>query len=189
MTFHPMHRRNFLTGVAAGIGAVWLGANWPALRNASAAAARVKPGDPFRVLSPSEASVLEALADQIIPTDDTPGAREAQVVRFMDQALATFAADQRHIFTRGLAALQVEVHRRLPSATSFATLEPGVQLELMNVLQTVDFEFFETVRVGTICGMFADPSYGGNFEKAGWKLIGFEDRFTWQPPFGDYDRE
>jgi hypothetical protein len=35
--------------------------------------------------------------------------------------------------------------------------------------------------------MFADPAYGGNSDKVGWKLIGFEDRFAWQPPFGEYD--
>ncbi len=35
--------------------------------------------------------------------------------------------------------------------------------------------------------MFALPSYGGNRDKAGWHLIGFDDRHFWQPPFGYYD--
>jgi hypothetical protein len=38
-------------------------------------------------------------------------------------------------------------------------------------------------------GCFADPEYGGNFNRAGWKLIGFQDQFNFKPPFGFYDKE
>ena len=40
----------------------------------------------------------------------------------------------------------------------------------------------------TIAGMLSNPSYGGNFGKAGWKWIGFNDQFSWVAPFGAYDR-
>ena len=30
---------------------------------------------------------------------------------------------------------------------------------------------------------------GGNYDKVGWKLIGFKDDFYFKPPFGYYDRE
>ena len=40
----------------------------------------------------------------------------------------------------------------------------------------------------TMTGMFAHPEHGGNFGKIGWKLIGYEDRYSWVPPFGYYDR-
>lgn len=180
-----MDRRYFLNGIAGSAAAGWL-----------QGLGRFRPGpnalppfdDGYRVLSPSQAATLEALAAQIIPTDDTPGAREARVVNFIDTGLATFAADQRPIFERGLAAFEADVQRRLPDAASFAALQRATQVELMMGLEQRDPEFFESVRVATIAGMFADPSYGGNFEKTGWKLIGFDDRFGWAPPFGDYDR-
>jgi hypothetical protein len=35
--------------------------------------------------------------------------------------------------------------------------------------------------------MFAMPSWGGNRERAGWALLGFDNRHAWQPPFGYYD--
>jgi hypothetical protein len=35
--------------------------------------------------------------------------------------------------------------------------------------------------------MFALPSWGGNRNEAGWKLIGFEDAHVFRPPFGYYD--
>jgi hypothetical protein len=38
-------------------------------------------------------------------------------------------------------------------------------------------------------GFLAKPEYGGNYNRAGWKLIGFEDQMTYQPPFGYYDAE
>jgi gluconate 2-dehydrogenase gamma chain len=48
--------------------------------------------------------------------------------------------------------------------------------------------FFKTVRDHTIMGMFASPQHGGNFNKVGWQLIGFEDTLAFKPPFGYYDR-
>ena len=35
----------------------------------------------------------------------------------------------------------------------------------------------------------ANPEYGGNTGKAGWRAIGFDDRFVWAEPFGWYDGE
>jgi hypothetical protein len=48
---------------------------------------------------------------------------------------------------------------------------------------------FALLRYLVAAGMFSDPSYGGNRDRAGWALLGFEDRFAWQPPFGFYDRD
>jgi hypothetical protein len=36
-------------------------------------------------------------------------------------------------------------------------------------------------------GFLGHPSHGGNRDLAGWKLIGFEDRAAFEPPFGYYD--
>jgi hypothetical protein len=43
--------------------------------------------------------------------------------------------------------------------------------------------------VGTITGFLANPEYGGNSGKVGWRLVGFEDRFAWSAPFGWYDAD
>jgi hypothetical protein len=37
--------------------------------------------------------------------------------------------------------------------------------------------------------MFTLPAYGGNRDRVGWKLIGFEDTHAFYPPFGHYDRD
>ena len=37
-------------------------------------------------------------------------------------------------------------------------------------------------------GMFSHPEHGGNYNKIGWKLIGYVDQYSWSSPFGYYDR-
>ena len=182
----PHSRRGFLGAVSAAT-AVWLTAPWPELL---AAGGEPAPGQPTRLqtLTPAEATELDAIAAQIIPTDETPGAREARVVNFIDRALATFAKSERALITEGLTQLRQEVARRRPGKTSFAALTGPDQSAILKGLDAAKSPFFETVRVATITGLLANPEYGGNFGKVGWKLIGFDDRFSWQPPYGYYDR-
>ncbi len=132
----------------------------------------------FRYLDPQTAGEIEALASQIIPTDETPGAREAGVIYFIDRALATFDRDKREVYRVGLSAL----HAKSPNV---ASLSPAQQIELLRSIEKT--EFFDLLRYHTVLGFFGSPSYGGNRDKAGWKLIGFEDRMAFEPPFGYYD--
>jgi gluconate 2-dehydrogenase gamma chain len=141
----------------------------------------------FSVLGAEEAREIEALAGQIIPSDDSPGAREAGVIYFIDHALATFDADQRTLYTEGLKRTQGTRLVLFPNSQSIAALEPSAQIRLLQAIEKTDF--FDLLRTHTILGFFGNPSYGGNRDQAGWKLIGFEDRFRFQPPFGYYDAE
>jgi gluconate 2-dehydrogenase gamma chain len=50
-------------------------------------------------------------------------------------------------------------------------------------------EFFGAVHFLTMAGMFADPVHGGNRNRVGWKMIGFEPKAVHHPPFGYYDAE
>ena len=145
-----------------------------------------KPGV-FTVLSESDAREIEALAGQVIPTDDSPGAREAGVIYFIDRALATFDTGKRKLYVEGLKAAQDTRRELFPDSTSIVKLQPEQQIRLLRAIEKT--EFFEVLRTHTILGFFGNPSYGGNRELAGWKLIGFEDRFHFEPPFGYYDAE
>jgi gluconate 2-dehydrogenase gamma chain len=150
------------------------------------AAAHQARGATLLWLSPAEAADVEAVTAHIIPTDDTPGAREAGVVYFIDRALATFLSQLASDYRAQLAAFQAACREQHPGAGPFASLTPTQQFEhLTTVDQT---PFFDTTRVLTLLGMFSLPAYGGNRNGVGWKLIGFEDRHVFQPPFGYYDR-
>jgi hypothetical protein len=47
--------------------------------------------------------------------------------------------------------------------------------------------FFATARTLVVIGTFADPSYGGNRDGAGWTIIGIEHGASYTAPFGWYD--
>ena len=47
--------------------------------------------------------------------------------------------------------------------------------------------FFNVVRTHTVTGFFASPVHGGNHDKVGWELIGYDDSLDHSPPFGYYD--
>lgn len=171
------------------LGAGWLAINRAAIAAAAAHAhAAVGDGDAraFSVLHARQARDVEAMASQIIPTDDTPGAREAGAVYFIDRALAGFFAAHRSDFEAGYREFAAQIVETRAGA-AFAALPPQAQ---HSFLQQVDgTPFFATVRFLTVLGFLADPRYGGNRDGIGWKLIGFEDQHVFQPPFGYYDRQ
>jgi gluconate 2-dehydrogenase gamma chain len=183
-------RRQFLAAAGGAVATVWLAAEAPDLLAAgehAARAARATPPPPFQVLTAAQAADLEAFTAQIIPTDDTPGAREARVVYFIDKSLTTFAKDQRPLFEKGFKDLRTRVTKMNRTAKSFAALTDAQQVALITAMEKDKAEFFEIVRGATIAGMLANPEYGGNYNKSGWKMIGFDDRFSWSAPFGWYD--
>jgi gluconate 2-dehydrogenase gamma chain len=182
-------RRSFITSSGQALGAGWLALNWPgitaAATHAHAAAADSGAGT-ITILTADEARDIDAIASQIIPTDDTPGAHEAGAVYFIDGALAGFFAAHREEFKSGhseFAAAFAKDH----GEAHFADLAADGQIEF---LKSVDeTPFFGTVRFLTILGLLASPGYGGNRDGIGWKLIGFDDQHVFQPPFGYYDRD
>src|ERR1700761_6313863 len=93
-------RRNFLLKSFSASTAAWLTANWPA---EVAAAEKAQTMGNFTYFTRPQAAEIDAMAAQIYPAPDTPGAREAQVIYFIDLALVTFARDKQKIYTDGLA--------------------------------------------------------------------------------------
>ena len=190
MNIGETSRRQFLIGSVSGLSSAWLGLRCPAILAAQEHAQRAaQSGQPtqFEFFSPQEAAEIEAMAAQIIPTDDAPGAREAHIVHFIDRALATFDRDKQPAYRQGLKDLQHKTQELFPSADRFSSLTTTQQIQLLSAIEKTDF--FELVRVHTIMGFLAKPEYGGNFNQSGWRLIGFEDQMTYKPPFGYYDSE
>src|SRR5262249_4475805 len=62
----------------------------------------------FVFLDPDMATEVKAIAAQIIPDDDLPGAGRAGVIWFIDRALAGYAQDKRELYKRGLAETQAK---------------------------------------------------------------------------------
>jgi gluconate 2-dehydrogenase gamma chain len=145
-----------------------------------------KPGaTALQVLTPSEARDIEALTAQIIPSDGSPGAREAGAIYFIDRALATFDSDKKESYQAGLALVRNTRARLFPGSPDAASLTADQQIALLQAIEKSDF--FELLRTHTVLGFLGSPSYGGNRGGVGWKHIGFENRMAFEPPFGYYD--
>ncbi|HTZ47833.1 MAG TPA: gluconate 2-dehydrogenase subunit 3 family protein [Verrucomicrobiae bacterium] len=199
------NRRNFLLQVGGVAGAAWMNAQWPAIVEAAEHAHKVANSttpSKLEVLTREQARQVEAVAAQIIPRDDTPGAREAGVVYFIDRALETFASSALPTYEKGIARLNELTATNCPGVKSFADASAEQQEAVLEKLVEEQSgrggyrwlgsgdsgDFFETIRVHTIWGFLADPSAGGNRDFAGWKAIGRDPEYTFSAPFGFYDK-
>lgn len=182
-------RRTFLRALAAA-GVAWAAVDLVEVEQALAWAARqARGGAPpvFSILTPAEAAAIEALTSRILPSDDgSPGAREAGVVSFIDRSLATFNAGQKQLYRDGLRDLNQRAARQ-GKAGGFAALPPERQDQLLAEVEKTPF--FQSVRVDTIVGAFALPTWGGNRDHLGWRIIGLSHQPAFQAPFGYYDAE
>ncbi|MGA7305444.1 MAG: gluconate 2-dehydrogenase subunit 3 family protein [Rhodothermales bacterium] len=183
---HKPSRRAFLARSGAALGGGVLALNIPSLFAIAEGAHRAHiNGDAFKTLSDGEAKEIEAFAEQILPTGDEPGVKEAGVIYFIDRALGDERSDLLPNIREGMTELTQRVQRDHGSGAMFSNLAAEEQIALMKQIE--ETEFFASLRFLTMAGMFTNPSYGGNRSRIGWKMIGFDDRHFWQPPFGFYD--
>lgn len=175
-------RRRFLQSASITT-ALWSRIAPAALAGIAQSACSARQDDaPWRVLAEDDAADFAAMAARIIPTTDTPGAAEAGVVHFFDQALAGELADSLPFLRTELATVNARLGRR------FATLDAASQDAELQSIETS--RFFALVRVLTLYGFFAMSSYGGNSDHVAWKLIGFDGHHgAWEYPFGFYDAQ
>jgi len=128
-----------------------------------------------------DAATVAAFTERLMPgAPGKPGARDADVLNYIDLALAGAYADLQYFYRRGLASL--DAYCRKTYKEPFRGLSAVQQDEVIAALEqgkASDFSwpstaaFFNTVRTHTMEGMFADPIYGGNKDFAGWRLVGF----------------
>lgn len=158
----------------------------PALAAITQAACSAKQqASDFLVLGAPEAADFFAIAARVIPTTDTPGATEAGVIHFFDNAFAGAMQDDLAAAREGLAEFNATL-RAAGHGGRFDELSADEQDNLLRDHETS--EFFKLVRDMTIFGFFAMSSYGGNKDHIGWDLIGFKGhQGAWSYPFGHYD--
>ena len=178
-------RRLFLQSTTALAGSRWAALVLPSLAALSEAAWGANENDAaFTTLSDDEARELEAIAARILPTTDTPGAREAGVVHFFDQTFGTFNAPMLQPIRGMLAQFQGGIEGGKP----FSELTEDAQDDYLASQQ--ETPFFGMARFLTLCGFFGMSKYGGNKDDVGWKLLDFDANVHFhQSPFGYYDAE
>lgn len=168
----PAHRRRgvdrrralrTLAGSAVGIWVTNLGtlAREQAMQIHLAAAAQSGGSWVPRVLSAGQLETVGVLVELIIPTTDTPGARDALVDRFVDGVLAAGASADRDRFLTGLAWLDARSVALFDRPFASATLPQ--QTELLTRLAAADaparepqagVDFFNAIKTLTISGYY-----------------------------------
>src|SRR5216684_1375082 len=153
--------------------------------------------------APEAAFVEAAISRLIPADDQNPGALEAGVSYFIDQQLDGAYGTMGKNYRQGpwgegtpeqgyqlpltpqqvyrIGINNVNAYCNGKYGKSFNTLSPAQQDEVLKGLEKGGIElddlpgkiFFEMVYANTVEGFFADPAYGGNRDKAGWKLVGF----------------
>jgi hypothetical protein len=178
-----LSRRDFMHTAAGLAAAQFLSVGAPALASVAHAASAARDESlAFLSLNADDAADLAAIAARIIPTTDTPGATEAGVIHFMDQAFTVEMSASLPSVLQGLKVINARLERR------FAALDAAEQDGLLRNIE--NGEFFALVRRMTIFGFFSMSKYGGNAQHIAWGLIGFDGHHgPWQYPFGFYDAE
>jgi gluconate 2-dehydrogenase gamma chain len=166
---------------------------------------------------PHQRATVAAAMARIIPADDTPGALEANTIRWLDRYLsgtgyiraladgsgfevlsgreervwAARIARLREQYTAGV--LELDRRGRERFGADFADLPPDRQDEVLteverqaragarparrsnqNTFDERTAPFFELLVVHTRQAFYSDPVYGGNQDRVGWQVIGFD---------------
>src|ERR1700680_3644603 len=140
---NELSRRRFLSQAGIGVSAVWVFAHWPEMVAAATHAHQaVQSGAvyKFEFFTPAEATEIDALSARIIPTDDTPGAREAGVLYFIDRALVTFASGDQQKYRDGLVEFQSAVREKFPGVEKFSVATAEQQDELLHAMEASQIE-------------------------------------------------
>jgi gluconate 2-dehydrogenase gamma chain len=149
---------------------------------AAQAPASAAAREAFENLTASEADLLEAIVDRLIPSDALgPGAREARAAHYIDRALGGALASSRQAYTSGLAAL--DRYARASRGKGFLELSASDKDSVLmdvesgtvtpGIFAGSSAQFFGLVLNHTRQGTFGDPYYGGNANFVGWDLIGY----------------
>ncbi len=116
-----------------------------------------------RALTPEQGDLVAAIADQIIPRTDTPGARDVGVHRFIDTMLAEYySTEERSAFLSGLA--EVDARARRSSGRSFVRLSASGQRDVLLPLDAEAYRdgtrqpFFRTMKELTLLGYYTSEA-------------------------------
>jgi gluconate 2-dehydrogenase gamma chain len=199
----PTGRRRFLKSSVGAIGVAAVpaasvpapvSAAEPHAHGGSAKAAK------YMFFSAAEVAFVDAAVARLIPADELgPGAKEAGVTYFIDQQLFGGWGTMAKMYRQGpyaegtpqqgyqspltpqeifrVAIREINQHLGKPFEKLAAKEQDEVLKNLEEgklALESVPSRFFFNLLLeGTIDGFFADPIYGGNRDKVGWKLVGF----------------
>ena len=174
-------RRAGMLGAAAAL---------PGAAAAAPAVADAAASDALKALTAAEATTLDAVLQRLFPTDATgPGAKEANVLRYIDWSLAGDLSVFRGPYASAIASIDAYAtcrptaprsprSRRCSRIRCSSTWRGAPEAAHNKSNPQSGFApsssaVFEMIRTHAIQGMFGDPAHGGNVGFVGWNLVRF----------------
>jgi len=163
-------RRNFIALSATGLGGILL-LNLPFSKSVKSK---------WRFFTEEEATLLDALVEQIIPTDESMGARDAGATNFIDKQLMGPYTRFQEIYRKGLSLIQktskAQYQKRFEELawdkqTKFLESMEAGKLNDSNWEKGFDKEFFELIRSHTMQSFYGSPRHGGNKNNVSYKML------------------
>jgi gluconate 2-dehydrogenase gamma chain len=173
MIHQPCSRREFLRLVTGGTAAVLISFN-TACRNKISR---------WRYLNEEEIALLDAIVEQIIPTDDFPGAKWANVSNFIDKQLNSYYKKHQPAYRESLAAFGKTVMQL--KGKKFEELPFPEQTAILEKMEKSEFPgdywkehspsgFFDMVRQHSMQGFYGSPVHGGNRDYISYRMLGLD---------------
>jgi gluconate 2-dehydrogenase gamma chain len=134
----------------------------------------------WRFFTDAEAITIDAVAEQIIPTDEWPGGRDSGVTNFIDKQLAGPYVRFQSKYRKGIIALQETCKTRYKKKFEERSWDDQTSLleemEAGKMKESVwkdgfDKEFFRMVRDHSMQAYYGSPIHGGNKNKMSYKMI------------------
>lgn len=133
-----------------------------------------------RFLSSSEITLMDAIADQIIPPDEWPGGKESGVTNFIDKQLVGPYTRFQHDYCYGLKAIQDSCKEL--NSKSFEQLSWNEQTQFLETMEAgkmqgelwkdgFDQKFFTMIREHSMQAYYGSSRHGGNRDNLSYKML------------------
>jgi gluconate 2-dehydrogenase gamma chain len=173
MINHSFSRREFVRLVTGGTAAILISFNTACKNKISR----------WRYLNEEEISLLDAIVEQIIPTDDFPGGKWANVSNFIDKQLDSYYRKHQTAYRDGLAAFEKTVIQM--KSKKFEELSFEDQTAILEKMQDGELsgdywkehspaDFFDMIRQHSLQGFYGSPLHGGNREYISYRMLGLD---------------
>ena len=135
-----------------------------------------------QTLTAHQAETFGALAEQIVPADTEPGAREAGAVNHIERVLAGSQSHKQPLYAAGLEG--VDQTSQLMFGSDFIRLSFQEQTTVLKAIEAGEapgeiwksvssLEFFRMLWTHVLEGFYGPPEEGGNKNYVSWKMVGF----------------
>jgi gluconate 2-dehydrogenase gamma chain len=134
----------------------------------------------WRFLTEQESHLLDALVEQIIPTDEWLGGRDAGVTNFIDQQLIGPYSRYQETYRKGLFAIQKTCNTKfqkrfeeLPwmEQTRFLEALAAGRMEGKNWENGLGRQLFDLIHNHSMQGYYGSPRHGGNKNNISYKML------------------